>query len=131
MQMLFERGCPDGTSGRAVSGCRPRPGTAGRCGALNVPLRYLLDTNILSDLIREPHGAVAERISSAGEDTVCTSIVVAAELRFGAVKSGSAKLAEHCRHEEINVQVDKDERQVLWQSKRLRHFWSVSASSQH
>jgi len=58
-----------------------------------VPLRYLLDTNILSDLIREPQGAVANRISAAGEETVCTSIVVAAELRFGAEKSGSRKLA--------------------------------------
>lgn len=59
-----------------------------------MPLRYLLDTSILSDLIRHPQGTVANRISSAGEDTVCTSIVVAAELRFGAEKSGSRKLAD-------------------------------------
>jgi tRNA(fMet)-specific endonuclease VapC len=58
-----------------------------------VPLRYLLDTNILSDLIRHPRGMVANRIASAGENTVCTSIIVAAELRFGAEKSGSQKLA--------------------------------------
>ena len=57
-------------------------------------LRYLLDTNILSDLIRDPQGSVARRISSVGEGTVCTSIVVAAELRFGAEKSGSSKLAD-------------------------------------
>jgi tRNA(fMet)-specific endonuclease VapC len=57
-------------------------------------LRYLLDTNILSDLIRHPQGTVASRIVTAGEDTVCTSIVVAAELRFGAIKSGSGKLAQ-------------------------------------
>ncbi|HET6628582.1 MAG TPA: type II toxin-antitoxin system VapC family toxin [Woeseiaceae bacterium] len=61
---------------------------------MNVPLRYLLDTNILSELVRAPQGLVAERISSTGEDAVCTSIVVAAELRFGAAKSGSRKLAE-------------------------------------
>ena len=59
-----------------------------------MPLRYLLDTNILSDLILNPQGAVARWISSAGESTVCTSIVVAAELRFGAEKSGSSKLAD-------------------------------------
>ena len=58
-----------------------------------MPLRYLLDTNILSDLIRLPQGASASRIASAGEDTICTSIVVAAELRFGAANSGSEKLA--------------------------------------
>ena len=59
-----------------------------------MPLRYLLDTNILSDLILNPQGAVARQISSAGESTVCTSIVVAAELRIGAEKSGSSKLAD-------------------------------------
>jgi tRNA(fMet)-specific endonuclease VapC len=59
-----------------------------------LPLRYLLDTNILSELVRDPHGIVAERIAGAGEDTICTSIVVAAELRFGAEKSGSERLAD-------------------------------------
>ncbi len=57
-------------------------------------MRYLLDTNILSDLIRHPQGRVAARIATAGEDTVGTSIVVAGELRFGAAKSGSSKLAD-------------------------------------
>lgn len=57
-------------------------------------LSYLLDTNILSDLVRNPGGVVATRISEAGEDRVCTSIVVAAELRYGALKSTSAKLSE-------------------------------------
>ena len=57
-------------------------------------LAYLLDTNILSDLVRNPQGAVAAKIARAGETTVCTSIIVAAELRYGAIKSNSAKLAE-------------------------------------
>lgn len=59
-----------------------------------MPLRYLLDTNILSNLVRQPQGTVATRIAAAGEETVCTSIIVAAELRFGAMKSGSRKLAD-------------------------------------
>ena len=59
-----------------------------------MPLRYLLDTNIISDLIRHPRGTVAARIAAAGEETVCTSIIVAAELRFGAIKSGSKKLVD-------------------------------------
>ena len=57
-------------------------------------LRYLLDTNILSDLVRQPRGAVAARIGVVGEDTICTSIIVAAELRYGAAKAGSRKLAD-------------------------------------
>lgn len=56
-------------------------------------LRYLLDTNIVADLVRTPQGVVAARIAREGEDTVCTSIVVAGELRFGAAKRGSAPLA--------------------------------------
>lgn len=53
---------------------------------------YLLDTNILSDLIRQPAGRVRDRIAECGEDSICTSIVVASELRFGAAKKGSARL---------------------------------------
>lgn len=56
-------------------------------------MRYLLDTNILSDLIRHPQGRVAEQIRLVGEGEVCTSVIVAAELRFGAAKRGSARLA--------------------------------------
>lgn len=52
--------------------------------------RYLLDTNILSDLVRFPSGNAAARIVTAGESLVCTSIVVACELRFGAEKKGSS-----------------------------------------
>jgi tRNA(fMet)-specific endonuclease VapC len=61
---------------------------------LKTSLRYLLDTNILSDLVRQPQGKVASKISSAGEQTVCTSIIVAAELRYGAAKSGSRTLTD-------------------------------------
>lgn len=53
---------------------------------------YLLDTNILSDLIRDPHGSVATRIAEVGEETICTSIIVACELRFGAEKKKSPPL---------------------------------------
>ena len=56
--------------------------------------RYLLDTNILSDLVRQPQGVVARRIEEVGEETICTSIIVAAELRFGAEKSDSDKLVD-------------------------------------
>ena len=57
-------------------------------------LAYLLDTNILSDLVRNPQGLVAAQITKAGEATVCASNIVASELRYGAIKSNSVKLAE-------------------------------------
>ena len=53
---------------------------------------YLLDTNIISDLIRNPSGAAAHRIEAVGAKAVCTSIIVAAELRYGCAKKGSPKL---------------------------------------
>jgi tRNA(fMet)-specific endonuclease VapC len=57
-------------------------------------MRYLLDTNILSSLIRDPQGRIAERIKVVGEQAICTSIVVAAELRYGAAKKASPRLTE-------------------------------------
>jgi len=53
---------------------------------------YLLDTNILSDLVRHPAGKIAQRIEAVGEERICTSLVVAAELRYGAYKKGSVRL---------------------------------------
>jgi tRNA(fMet)-specific endonuclease VapC len=55
-------------------------------------MRWLLDTNIVSDLIRQPQGRVAQHIREIGEAQVCTSIIVAAELRYGATKKGSPRL---------------------------------------
>ena len=55
---------------------------------------YLLDTNIVSDLMRHPQGDVTRHIARVGEDAICTSIVVACELRYGAAKKGYAPLTE-------------------------------------
>lgn len=57
-------------------------------------LRYLLDTNIVAELVRRPGGPVATRIAEVGEYSICTSIVVAAQLRYGAAKSTSGQLSE-------------------------------------
>ena len=54
--------------------------------------RYMLDTNIISDLVKNPQGKAAQRIARVGEDNICTSIIVAAELRYGCAKSGSKRL---------------------------------------
>jgi tRNA(fMet)-specific endonuclease VapC len=55
-------------------------------------MRYILDTNVISDLIRNPQGRAAKRIAGVGESNICTSIIVAAELRYGCAKSGSPRL---------------------------------------
>ena len=55
---------------------------------------FLLDTNILSDLVRNPGGAAALRLAEVGEETVATSVIVAGELRYGCARKGSARLTE-------------------------------------
>jgi tRNA(fMet)-specific endonuclease VapC len=54
----------------------------------------MLDTNVISDLIRNPQGRCAKRIARAGEDRICTSIIVAAELRYGCAKRDSKRLTK-------------------------------------
>lgn len=58
---------------------------------------YLLDTNIISDAIRNPRGPCAARISELDPEAVCTSIIVAAELSYGVEKKGSPALAQRVR----------------------------------
>lgn len=55
--------------------------------------RFLLDTNIISDAIRNTRGSCAARIGEEQPEDICTSIVVAAELRYGVEKKGSAELS--------------------------------------
>ena len=52
----------------------------------------MLDTNVMSDVVRSPQGAVAERIKTVGQSNISISIVVAAELRFGVENSDSERL---------------------------------------
>jgi tRNA(fMet)-specific endonuclease VapC len=54
--------------------------------------RYLLDTKIVSDLVRNPQGRVADHIRLTGEAQVATSAIVAAELRYGVAKKASPRL---------------------------------------
>lgn len=54
-------------------------------------MRYMLDTNIVSEIIRNPAGRAAQRVRDAAEQ-VCISVIVAAELRYGCVRQGSRQL---------------------------------------
>lgn len=66
---------------------------------------YMLDTNIISDLLRNPDGNAAKRIADVGPDAICVSIITAAELRYGCAKKGSAKLLAHVEAILESVQV--------------------------
>jgi tRNA(fMet)-specific endonuclease VapC len=58
---------------------------------------YLLDTNILSDLVHHPRSGMAARqlalVRADGRQDISTSIIAAAELRYGVAKRGSTRLA--------------------------------------
>jgi tRNA(fMet)-specific endonuclease VapC len=56
--------------------------------------RYMLDTNVVSDLIRNPAGRVAKRIRKLGAEGLCVSIITSAELRFGCAKRNSPRLTQ-------------------------------------
>jgi len=53
---------------------------------------YLLDTNIISDIVRFPRGRAARRLRIESAGNVLTSIIVAAEARFG-LKASSTRLS--------------------------------------
>ena len=55
-------------------------------------LRYMLDTNVVSGIVREPGGAIARRAAALGPGSIAISVIVAAELRYGAARRGSARL---------------------------------------
>ncbi len=56
-------------------------------------MNYLLDTNIVSEVLRRPHGKAALKIIQVGVERVCTSIIVAAEMRFGIARTDATSLA--------------------------------------
>jgi tRNA(fMet)-specific endonuclease VapC len=55
---------------------------------------FMLNTNVISALVREPGGEAAAHLAEIGDDAIATSVIVAGELRYGCRKRGSARLTE-------------------------------------
>jgi tRNA(fMet)-specific endonuclease VapC len=55
---------------------------------------FLLDTNIISNLVRQPGGNASRKLRENANTRCCTSIIVACELRFGTEKVSSDSLRE-------------------------------------
>ena len=53
----------------------------------------MLDTNIVSELIRRPRGSIAGRAAGLEQGSLAISVIVAAELRYGVERRGSTRLA--------------------------------------
>jgi tRNA(fMet)-specific endonuclease VapC len=57
---------------------------------------YLIDTNVLSEIVKNPGGRAArehQRVTEDSANEVLISIIAACELRFGVMKKGSSRLA--------------------------------------
>ncbi len=54
-------------------------------------MKYLLDTNVCVDYLNGRYPSVTERLQRARPADVCTSAIVAAELRYGAEKSNQRR----------------------------------------
>jgi len=65
-------------------------------------MRYMLDTNIISDLIKNPAGKAAGRIRMTAPNTIFTSIIVAGELQYGGHKKKNVQLHQRI-HEILNA----------------------------
>jgi tRNA(fMet)-specific endonuclease VapC len=52
-------------------------------------MRYLLDTNIISDLMRNPDGKVGNRVAELDKKEIFTSVLAIGEVRYGIEKRGS------------------------------------------
>ncbi len=62
---------------------------------------YLLDTNIMSDMMRNPEGMAAQRLREVltedAPDTLCTSVIVQSELLFGLRRRTHPRWQTHYR----------------------------------
>ena len=56
-------------------------------------MRYMLDTNIVSAIVRDPRGKVLERLIEVGEESAFISIITHGEIWYGVKKNGSEELS--------------------------------------
>ena len=54
----------------------------------------MLDTNIISEALRNPSGPLVRYVARFDVGLIATSAIVASEMRYGACKKGSPRLSE-------------------------------------
>lgn len=84
-------------------------------------MKYLLDTNIISNAIRFPMGSAAARIALLEIGELSTSILVAGELKFGARKKNSSRL------ENLVNEVLEDFEVLPWEMPADDHYARIRA----
>lgn len=80
-------------AGPPATGGRPGQRAARRTGAAGDHLTvFLLDTDAIPNLMQFPSGPVARAIAARRDAGIVTSLIVAAELRYGAARKASPRL---------------------------------------
>ena len=90
---------------------------------------YLLDTNVLSAVVKRPRRELARRIAAMNRGEYCTSIVVACELRYGVRKKGSQGLA--AKVEQLLASIDVLPLEAGSTNTMRRYGWHLSDRSAH
>lgn len=90
--------------------------------------RYLLDTNIISALARQPEGAVAKKIAQIKPEKIATSIIVAGEIRFGLAKSNAPRLIANISQILDNLEILPLESPVDFHYADIRHVLERNGS---
>lgn len=68
--------------------------------------RFLLDTNIISEIVKQGRDSVVLGvIAQVGEDSICTSAIVASERRFGVERKRSQALREKVERVLRNIEI--------------------------
>lgn len=87
---------------------------------------WLLDTNIISGLMREPTGSIAVRLAQNLQQIegaqIGTSVIVDCELRFGLAKNSSEKLLEAYRVTMAAIKLFNFESAAVQRYANLRHY---------
>ena len=83
-------------------------------------LRYLLDTNIVSAVVKQPDSDLARRLAAMPKNTFAISIVVAAELRYGAILKASPKFSRQVEAVLEGIDILPMEEPVNWHCGRIR-----------
>jgi len=58
-----------------------------------ITARFMLDTNIISDVVRNPAGPAANVLQTLNSDDICISSIVLSEILFGIRRRGSERLS--------------------------------------
>ncbi len=85
--------------------------------------KYLLDTNVISDLARNPKGAVAGRLIEIDPEDVVTSVIVSCEVLFGLEKTPGRNAARSAEFLETLTVLPVDQA-VARPYARIRHALS-------